>query len=129
MNILLSVKHNFVEKIMAGQKRYEFRRTIFKKDVNQVLVYSTAPTSQILLAFEIEKILTGSPSNIWKQCHRYAGLLENEFFDYFKDTDKSFAIKIGKIHRFKKPLNPYLVIRNFRPPQSFYYTSIASPVT
>ena len=33
MNVLLSIKPRFVEKILEGEKRFEFRKGIFKQDV------------------------------------------------------------------------------------------------
>ena len=37
MNVLLSVKPKYAEKIVEGEKKYEFRRAIFKKqDIEKV---------------------------------------------------------------------------------------------
>lgn len=35
MKVLLSIKPEFVEKIFAGEKKFEYRRTIFKKMLNR----------------------------------------------------------------------------------------------
>ena len=41
MKVLLSIKPEFVREIFAGNKKYEYRKAIFTKNVNQVVVYST----------------------------------------------------------------------------------------
>ncbi len=62
MNVLLSVKPKYAEKIVEGTKKYEFRRSIFKRnDIEKVYIYSSSPVSKIIASFQIEKILKDSP--------------------------------------------------------------------
>ena len=83
MNVLLSVKPKYAEKIVEGKKKYEFRRAIFKQqNIEKVYIYSSSPVSKIVGAFEIEKILKDSPEKIWTLCQKYAGISKKEFFDY-----------------------------------------------
>ena len=41
--ILLSIKPEYANKIFDGQKRYEYRKRIPKKEVSKIIVYSSAP--------------------------------------------------------------------------------------
>lgn len=41
MKVLMSIKPEFVEKIFARKKRYEYRKSIFKKSISKIIVYST----------------------------------------------------------------------------------------
>lgn len=41
--ILLSIKPEYVEKIIKGEKLFEFRRTVPKRKVDVVVIYSTFP--------------------------------------------------------------------------------------
>ena len=43
MNVLMSIKPKYVEKIISKEKTYELRRNIFKREVSNVLIYSTSP--------------------------------------------------------------------------------------
>lgn len=43
MRVLLSIKPEFVKKIISGEKKYEFRRKIFKRDVKIVIIYASYP--------------------------------------------------------------------------------------
>lgn len=122
MNVLLSVKPKYAEKILEGKKKYEFRRAIFKRnEIEKVYIYSSSPVSKITAAFEIEKILMDSPEKIWKLCHKYAGISKKDFFAYFKNSGIAYAIEIGNVNSFPVPIDPYHVIEDFIPPQSFYY--------
>ncbi|MCD6476584.1 MAG: hypothetical protein J7K26_00255, partial [Candidatus Aenigmarchaeota archaeon] len=40
---------------------------------------------------------------------------------YFKDYKKGYAIEIKKFKVLPKPLDPFSLIENFRPPQNFSY--------
>ena len=77
--------------------------------------------SKIVAAFEIEKILKDSPEKIWTLCQKYAGISKKDFFDYFKNSEMAFAIEIGNVDSFKEHIDPFKIIENFKPPQSFYY--------
>jgi len=126
MNVLLSVKPKYAEKILEGDKKYEFRRAIFKKpNIEKVYIYSSSPVSKIVAAFEIEKILKDSPEKIWRLCQKYAGISKKDFFDYFKNSEMAFAIEIGNVDSFKEHIDPFKIIENFKPPQSFYYLPFA----
>lgn len=49
---------------------------------------------------------------------------KKEFFNYFKNLDKGFAIGIEKLNIFDEPIEPNEIISNFSPPQSFCYINI-----
>ncbi|MDP2766637.1 MAG: hypothetical protein Q8O41_04180 [Candidatus Methanoperedens sp.] len=122
MNVLLSVKPKYAEKILEGEKKYEFRRAIFRRnDVEKVYIYSSSPVSKIIAGFEIERILKDSPKEIWKKCQKYAGISKKDFFAYFKNSDVAYAIEIGDVDSFQESIDPYNINEDFKPPQSFYY--------
>jgi len=122
MSVLLSIKPKYVEKIFSGEKKYEFRRKIFRRrDINRIYIYSNSNVKKIVGSFEVKRIISDKPENIWGICHRYGGISKNEFFKYFLGAKKGFAIEIKNVHKFYEPIDPYSAIENFTPPQSFYY--------
>jgi predicted transcriptional regulator len=122
MNIILSIKPKYVEKIIAGEKQYEFRRTIFKrKNIGKAYIYSSSPTKKIIGSFMIGDIIEDHPQRLWDQLSMVSGISETEFFDYFSDKEKGFAIKIDQLQLLDDPLEPQLLIPDFTPPQSFSY--------
>ena len=121
MKVLISIKPQYVEKILSGEKRYEYRRVLFKKEVSTVIVYASSPVKRIIGEFEIADILEESPAILWEKTGDYSGVSREEFFKYFSGKSKGFAIKIGKITVYPEAVDPYSGNTKFFPPQSFRY--------
>lgn len=121
MKVLLSIKPEFAEKIFNGTKKYEFRKSIFKnKEVDTVVVYASSPWQYVIGEFKIETILSDSVDSIWKQTHEYSGISEEFYRMYFAHKTNAFAIKIGRVTKYRKPkrLRDYHVNHA---PQSYVY--------
>lgn len=72
---LLSVKPEYAEKILSGEKIYEFRRRIFKrKDVDILVIYATRPQCRVVAEARIGGIMESTPEDIWKRTNRYGGI-------------------------------------------------------
>ncbi|HUS75720.1 MAG TPA: ASCH domain-containing protein [Methanothrix sp.] len=122
MDVLLSIKPRFVEAIIDGRKKYEFRKNKFAKtDINCAYIYSTSPIKKIIGVFKINNIIEDRPSALWEQLKDHAGISEVEFFDYFRNKKVGFALEIKEVERFENPLDPKVIIPDFVPPQSFCY--------
>ena len=65
MKVLLSIKPEFVQEIFTGKKKYEYRKAIFTRSVDKVVVYSTKPVGMIVGEFTVENILNDTPSTLW----------------------------------------------------------------
>jgi len=47
MNVLLSIKPKYASQIIEGNKRYEFRKSVFKnRDLDMVYIYSSSPVKR-----------------------------------------------------------------------------------
>jgi predicted transcriptional regulator len=121
MNVILSIRPKYVEPILSGAKRYEFRKFIFNKYVNEAYIYATSPVKKIVAVFKIGNIIRDSPKELWSRLGPLSGLNEDEFFDYFKGIEVGFAIEIENIEVFSPPLDPKEIMPGFYPPQSFCY--------
>lgn len=123
MKVLLSIKPEFVDEIVEGNKRFEYRKNIFKnKDISCIVVYATKPTGKIIGEFEIENILHEEINNLWNLTKQYSGISEKYFFKYFYGKHKGFAIKIKKFKKYKKPLELKEFDEDIKvAPQSFCY--------
>lgn len=121
MNVLLSIRPEFVNKIFSGDKRYEYRKTIFKrKAVNKVVVYATAPISRVVGEFEIESILFDDINSLWEKTKAFSGIDEQFFFEYFTEKEKGYAIKIKSYEKYSKSRKLGDIYCSL-PPQSFAY--------
>jgi len=122
MNVLLSIKPKYANQIINGNKRYEFRKSVFKnRDLDMVYLYSSSPVKRIVGAFVIKDIIENHPKQLWNEYKDFSGVDEDDFFSYFRGKEKGFAIEIGEVKAFD-PLNPKEHIHDFVPPQSFCYT-------
>lgn len=122
MAVLLSIKPKYVNEIRKEKKRYEFRKSIFKrKGISVCYIYSTHPVKKVVGKFTIGKVIEDHPRNLWASLHIYAGINENDFFKYFGNREKGFAIEINESIFFDHPIDPYGLKPDFVPPQSFYY--------
>jgi len=122
MNVIFSIKPKYVKEIIAGNKRYEFRKAIPKnKSIVSAYIYSSSPTQKIIGKFKPGNVICDTPENLWNQLYRWAGINKEEFFAYFQGKDTGFAISIDDLHVFDQPMDPKKLREDFTPPQSFCY--------
>jgi len=121
MKVLLSIKPEFVEKIFDGTKKYEFRKSLFRRtDISYVIIYASAPIKRIVGEFEIDSILTDDVDIIWEKTKKLSGITREFYSSYFHDKVKANAIRIGRVIKYEQPKN----LSDFDieyAPQSFRY--------
>jgi len=123
MKILLSIKPQYVSEIQKGTKKYEYRKNIFKKDVDKIIIYCTQPIGKIVAEFEVNEIINDSPMEVWEKTARCSGIPKDKYEEYFKNSKKCYAIAISNLVEYSRPIDPYLVDKDFCAPQSYQYIS------
>ena len=121
MRVLLSIKPEFALRIFDGSKRYEYRRTIFKRgEVKTVVVYASEPIKQVIGEFEIGEIFHEEPEALWAKTGDHAGITKKRFLQYFDNKTEGYAIEVKETRTYDRPitLNELMVPW---PPQSFTY--------
>ena len=121
--LLLSIKPEYVEKILQGEKKFEYRKRLAKEDVSYIYVYSTAPSMKVVASDHIEGNLSDSPTALWEKTKAAAGISRAKFRDYFRGCKTAYAYKLGKVEVFESPKN----LSDFGvavAPQSFVYIKI-----
>jgi len=121
MKIILSIKPKYVKEIFDGSKLYEYRKSIFKQDVDTVIIYASSPISMIVGEFSIDEVLSGSPEYLWGMTSYYSGIDKTFFDDYFFNRETAYAIKITGVKKYSSPRALSSICPNSRPPQSFMY--------
>lgn len=121
MKVLLSIKPEYVRKIFAGTKKYEYRKSIFTKHVDKVVVYATKPVGLIVGEFQIEEVLVEDPATLWKETHEASGVSKVFFDQYFKGRSSGYALKVSSPQLYDEPINPFEQFAPFIAPQSFKY--------
>lgn len=118
--IMMSIHPEFVDKILSGEKKYEFRKTIPRRDVDKIIIYSTSPIKKILAEVEVLGIVSKKPIIIWQLTSKYSGIEEAYFFKYFKDRPLAHAFVLGQVTVYNEPLS-LIELGYSHAPQSFVY--------
>ena len=123
MKVLLSINPEFVEEIVEGRKKFEYRKSIFKRpNISSVVVYATKPYGKVVGEFEIEQIIQDKPNKLWEMTQDYSGITHQFFDEYFKDREIGFAIEIRKFIEYDVPLDLQNYDNRIKvAPQSFLY--------
>jgi predicted transcriptional regulator len=107
---------------MSGKKKYEYRRSIFRKQVNRIYLYLSSPERKIVGYFTFRGYTEGTVREIWETTKDRSAATEDAYLDYFQNTNKAFAIRIDKFINFATPVDPWKT-PGFLPPQSFRYVT------
>ena len=90
-NILISIHPQHVEKILSGEKIYEYRKLV-PSNIQYMVVYATAPVKMIVALIEIESIIETSPKELWKITKEKSGISKKFYMSYFANCNVAYAI-------------------------------------
>ncbi|MDH3001498.1 hypothetical protein A1D23_13180 [Chelonobacter oris] len=122
MKVLLSIKPEFVEKIISGEKKFEFRKSLPKRSgITSVVVYSTMPVGKVIGEFTIKQTLSLTPESLWEKTKKLSGISKGFFDDYFSTRELAHAFEIEKFKLYDNPLSISDVLSSGIPPQSYCY--------
>lgn len=119
-SVILSIKPHYAEKILSEQKRFEFRKKIWKKEkkIKTVFLYATAPVKKIVGFFTINKILKENPKKLWSLCKKNAGISKSDFFKYFDSSSQGYAIETKNAIRYDVALEKETLFSTFSVPEN-----------
>ncbi len=122
-SILLSINPEYVERIFAGSKKYEFRKRLANKTVGKILMYSTSPTMKVVGEVQVVETISASPTALWECTKKFAGISRDKYRKYFKGCKVAYAYRLGQVIRYDPPkeLSEFNISL---PPQSFIYLSV-----
>jgi|ERR1043165_4845656 predicted transcriptional regulator len=120
--VLLSIKPEFAEAILCGEKKFEFRKVMFQRPgIERVIIYASDPTQKVVGEFEIEEVIHGSPGRVWEMAGSEGGVSKTFFSSYYGQRKVAYALKIRSTKKYRTPLELSRFHGNIRPPQSFVY--------
>lgn len=121
--ILISIKPQFVERILDGTKKYEFRKIAAKQDIKGLIIYSTFPAKKVVAEVEIVDVLKMTPEELWEETRVFAGIDKKSYDKYFENREVAYAYKLGRIKQFNEPRElKFYGIKSA--PQSFVYINV-----
>lgn len=118
---LLSIRPEYVRRILNGKKTVEFRAGSFPQGIQVVVVYCTAPVSSVVAYFQVGEVVTGSPEQLWRRYRHTAGICRDAFFTYFQGRPNGRALEITKVYEFPQQKELSDIGDGITPPQSFRY--------
>lgn len=122
MKVLLSIKPEFVEKIISGEKKFEFRKSLPKREgITTVVVYSTMPVGKVVGEFKVKNTLSHTPESLWEKTKEFSGITKNFFDEYFSARAWAHAFEIDSFKLYDEPLVISDVLPSGTPPQSYCY--------
>ena len=101
--VLLAIKPEFVERIFSGEKKFEFRRNVARRAVDNIVIYATRPVCAVVGVVDVCGIVSGAPDVVWAQTCVSAGIGRDFFDSYFRGRDVAYAYKLGRVVRFDVP--------------------------
>lgn len=117
---LLPIKPEYIDKIFNGTKKFEYRKTLCKRPIDTIIIYSTRPVMRIVGEMQITGVINDTPDIVWQKTQKFSGITKQFFDKYYNGRNQAIAYKIGKITRYKRTLK----LSEFglaHAPQSFVY--------
>jgi len=118
--ILLSIKPEYSKRIISGEKKFEYRKRLPQKNITKIIIYSSAPEKKVIGEVQVLETMSMSKSELWEATKENAGISYKKYEEYFLDSERAFAYKLGKVSIYspQKTLED-LGVR--QAPQSFIY--------
>lgn len=120
--IIISINPEYVEKIISGEKKYEYRTKAAKKDVDKIIIYETTPIKKVVAEAEILDVLIMRPNELWELTKDKSGTTKSFFMSYFKGREVAYAYKLGRVTVYRRPME-LSAFGVKSAPQSFVYVS------
>lgn len=118
--IMLSIRPEYVDKIISGEKKYEYRTKVANSAIKKIVIYATDPIKKVVAEAEVIMTLSIPTEQLWNYTKDQSGISKDFFDNYFQGRDRAYAYKLGKITVYEKPKE--LIEFNIkRAPQSFIY--------
>lgn len=119
--ILMPINPEYVDEILSGNKKYEYRKIKAKrKNIDKMVIYSTSPIMRVVAEVDVEGIIEASPEKLWEQTKEYSGITKDFYSKYYKNKENAIAYKLGSIKVYDKPKKLCDIGINYVP-QSFIY--------
>lgn len=101
--LLMSINPEHVDNILAGTKKFEFRKTRCKEKIDSIIIYSTSPIMRVVAEVEVKDVIEDTPQVVWNKTRKAAGI-DKIFFDrYYNGRNTAVAYVLGEVRKFASP--------------------------
>jgi len=96
--ILMPINPEYVDEILAGRKKYEYRKIKAKrKNIDKMIIYSTSPIMKVVAEVDIKGILEETPDILWEMTKNESGITKEFYYKYYKNKELAIAYKLEKL--------------------------------
>ena len=121
MIVFMHIRPIYVQRILQGLKRYEFRSRGFRGTPRVVVIYATAPVKRVVGYFTVSGMICGRPQALWRLCEPFAGISREDFDVYYRGKTQAVALEIGAVIEFPTVVDVSKCLPGFAIPQSYRY--------
>lgn len=122
--LLLSLRPDWADKILEGEKTVEVRRKFARKwKGERVALYSSRPVGALVGEATIQDVKAAAPEAIWESFGTRIGCSNKEFFAYANSCNELYALELESVMPYAEriPLAQAesLIEEELTPPQSY----------
>lgn len=103
--MLLSIKPEYVDKIVSGKKKYEFRKFHCREGIDTIVIYETAPTKKVIGEVALLEIIEGDVEYVWHETRGFGGILKKDYKAYYKEREVAIAYHLGEVTVYDEPMS------------------------
>lgn len=101
--MLLSIKPQYVEKIIAGKKKFEYRKFHCRDGIDTIIIYATAPMKKVIGEVSLIDIIEGDIESVWHETRGFGGILKKDYNAYYKKREVAIAYRLGDVTLYDEP--------------------------
>jgi predicted transcriptional regulator len=124
-NVIFSIRPEYADKIMSGNKTVELRRRFANEAVIGAIafIYSSAPAQRMIGYATIRDVRRMQVQKIWRKYSSTACITKSAFDKYFAGTEHGYAIELTDVTALDEPISARELTQRFgfRAPQSYQY--------
>ena len=103
--VIFSLKPAWAEKILSGEKKVEFRKSVCTESVDRILLYETSPVRKIMGEVCVDVIISGAPEEVWEKLGDKAAMTKREYDRYYLKRNRAVAYCLSHPVRYERGRN------------------------
>ena len=102
--MLLSINPEYVDRILRGEKEYEYRKFRCRSDVDKIIIDATAPQKRVVAEADISEIIEDDVLSVWQQTKERSGVSYPFFRKYYKGKKTAVAYHLKNLNVYDVPM-------------------------
>ena len=131
-HILMSIRPEYVQMILSGEKDVELRRRKPSFDSGtRIYVYSSSPEQAVVAWLVVGSVYWLPTDDLWKEYGFRTGISREKFDNYVHGIPYACAIVLSRVERMPFPVDLGRIkgiCKNFHPPQSYQFLNHGDPL-